>query len=97
MRDVHPHAFRRLVRRYGWDEPTEDADENRILLRTLSIGLWDDILEVERLVGRDVLARLVRHAPAGALTPRAWSFWHYRLGLTAPTGTPPPLPTRKLA
>ena len=60
----------------------------------MNVGTWDDILDLERMAGRDLLVEILAGASAGALTPSAWSFWHYRLGLIGLDETPPNPPTR---
>ena len=91
-------ALGRFSRRYCWDSNPEDAvrEASRVILRTMNIGTWEDMLELERVAGKDLLASLLGESTAGALTPRAWSFWHYRLGLADIDRAPPARPTRRV-
>lgn len=91
-----PVELRRLAIRYGWDMTAEDAAARprRILLRTLDIGRWEDVLSVEAQLGKAGVRRLIETAPVGSLSPRSWSFWQYRLGLVAPGATVPERPRR---
>ena len=72
-----------VSRRYCWDSTPDRAtlEAPRVMLRTMNVGTWEDILELERTAGHPLLENVLLRSPAGALTPRAWSFWHYRLGL----------------
>ena len=87
----------KMADRYGWDTPRSDALANpgRIILRVLDIGALEDILACERVIGRGNLASIVQGSNAGALRPKSWDFWHYRLGLAEADYTPPPPPTRR--
>ena len=78
-------------------QPEIEAQREKVLLRTMDIGTLPDLLAAERVFGRGQLAGILAGADAGAMKPRSWSFWHYRLGLTAPGEPPPPMPTRRLA
>jgi hypothetical protein len=91
--------LRRLANRYIWDMRLAEALRfpDRIILRTMDIGTLPDILALERVFGGMALAEILRRAPAGALKPRSWSFWHYRLGLIPPGGRVPPQPLRLVA
>lgn len=87
-----PAEIGRLAARYGWDMTGDEAAARpeRILLRTLDMGRWDDVLVVEARLGTAGVRRLIETAPAGGLSPRSWTFWRYRLGLVARRGRPCP-------
>lgn len=89
----------RLAHIYSWDMNAEEARRwpYRLLRRVMDIGTFEDILSMERHVGPDELTHALLTAEAGALRPKSWTFWHYRLGLV-PFGIPcPPLPIRRAA
>ena len=88
-----------MARRYVWDKTTEQAlaFADGIILRVMDLGTIEHVLELEHVLGRDRLASRLRDAPAGALRPRSWWFWHYRLGLTPAEQDPPPMPVRTFA
>lgn len=87
----------KMADRYGWDMQRGDALANpdRIILRVLDIGALEDILACERIIGRGKLAEIVQGSDAGALRPKSWDFWHYRLGISDIASPPPPPPTRR--
>ena len=87
----------RMADRYGWDMPRGDALANpdRIILRVLDIGALADILACEKIIGRERLAEIVQGSNAGALRPKSWDFWHYRLGLSEADSPPPSPPVRR--
>ena len=89
-------TLRRLSSRYCWDSSPERAhlEAERVILRTCNVGTWEDTLDIERVFGTPTLRAILSQSPAGALTPRAWSFWHYRLGLADVDNPPPPQPGR---
>ena len=87
-----------LSTRYCWDSipAAAPSEPERVILRTMDVGAWEDVLELECVFGRRRLVAVLRGASAGALTPRSWSFWHYRLGLADSDTPPPPRPVRRL-
>lgn len=94
--DGQSREIDRLARIYSWDMNTVEARRwpHRLLRRVMDIGTFEDILSMELHVGRDEIARALLTAEAGALRPKSWTFWHYRLGLVSSGTTCPPLPTR---
>ena len=91
--------LRAMARRYVWDQSEAEAlaDPARIIRRVMDLGTIDDAFNLEPILGRDRLAEVLRTSPAGALRPRSWWFWHYRLGLVAAADDPPPMPVRTYA
>lgn len=87
-----------LAGKYVWWRPPEEAIEEpqRILAGTMNIGTLEDYRLILRVFGTTELAQVLEHAAPGWFQPKSWSFWHRLLGLTAPTGTPPPLPERRI-
>ena len=88
--------LRAMARRYVWDQSEAEAlvDPARIIRRVMDLGTIDDAFDLEPILGRDRLAEVLRTSPAGAMRPRSWWFWHYRLGLVAAADDPPPMPVR---
>lgn len=91
--------FERLAVAYSWDMRVDEARRwpHRLLRRVMDIGTLDDIVSMEARFGRDELTKALTTAEAGALRPKSWSFWHYRLGLVPPGAACPPLPVRRAA
>lgn len=88
--------LREMAQRYVWDMTEAEALERpeRVILRVMDIGVLEDALALEPMLGRAHLVTILRTSPPGALRPRSWWFWHYRLGLTAADADPPPMPVR---
>ncbi len=88
-----------LARRYCWDMTDIDTarDADRVLRRAMSIADWGDTLRLQAVFGPAELRQALVSAAPGNLTDRAWSFWHYRLGLLPPHEAPPPPPLRAFA
>ncbi len=96
-RALDSDAFlRRMARRYVWDQTETEALANpaRTVRRVMDLGVIDDALDLESQLGRARLVEVLRTCPAGAMRPRSWWFWHYRLGLADATHDPPPMPVR---
>lgn len=94
--DVGTDEVRRLAARYCWDMKIDEALEHpgRVILRAMNLGTWDDVLAIERTFGNAVLRNLIEESTIGALSPKSWSFWHYRLGITGSGMDVPTMPIR---
>lgn len=88
----------RLARIYSWDMKPDEARRwpHRLLRRVMDVGTLDDIVLMERHIGREELKRALDTAEIGSLRPKSWTFWHYRLGQTDPDAPCPPMPTRRM-
>lgn len=97
MTDAQLVEFDRLALRYSWDLPLPQARDrpDRLLRRVMDMGLLDDLIAMEQCFGRDRLRTALATAEAGALRPKSWAWWHYRLGIVEPHSAPPPLPARR--
>ena len=80
-----------LSRRYVWWLPPAEVarDPDRLIRQVLSLGLPEDYLFLLDHFGRERIIQALRSAPAGAIDPRSWTFWHRQFGLAVP-----PLPQR---
>lgn len=99
MTDEQLVEFDRLALKYSWDLALPEARDRpaRLLRRVMDMGLLEDIVAMERAFDGDSLRRALVTAEAGALRPKSWAWWHYRLGLTAIDAAPPPPPVRRFA
>ncbi len=85
----------KMARRYCWEmQDGATVLPEHVVRRVMDLGVFDDALALEATFGRARLAAILQGAPAGALRPRSWWFWHYRLGLADADHDPPPMPTR---
>lgn len=93
------NEFERLARKYSWDMRTEEALAwpERLLRRVMDIGTLEDMVSMEREMGREILTEALTSAEIGALRPQSWSFWHHRLGLIKIGEQCPPYPIRRFA
>jgi hypothetical protein len=83
--------------RYCWDrDPASATDPQRVIRRTMDFGVAADLFDLERIADRALLVESLTTAPAGALRPRSWSYWHYRLGVTPIDHEPPTMPRRRI-
>jgi hypothetical protein len=85
----------RMAATYVWWMPPGHAlaDRGTFLRQVMRLGTWEDARLVRVLFGDDCLRDALRGAPAGALDPRSWVYWHRVLGIE-PVPPPPdrPLP-----
>ena len=97
--DIAVCEFRRLAQIYSWDMRLEEAIKwpERLLRRVMDIGTLQDIVSMENKIGRKPLVEALRNAEIGALRPKSWTFWHYRLGIVKIGEECPPYPVRKFA
>ncbi|MGQ0653758.1 MAG: hypothetical protein ACT4P4_16085 [Betaproteobacteria bacterium] len=86
-----PESATRLARKYlWWMKPQEAAaQQDRLALQVMNMGTFEDARLVETSFGKARLRALLKAAAPGQLDGKAWTFWHYRLGLAAPGGVPP--------
>lgn len=97
MLKLNTAALKPFASKYVWWKTPEEALEfpRRVIAQVMDIGEHDDIQNLTRLVGDEILRDVIIHAEAGQFRPRSWTFWHYRLGL-AEIGQVPPRPERRL-
>jgi len=69
----------------------------RLIAQIMDIGTFEDIQILIRLLGKDWLIEVLRHAEPGWFRPQSWAYWHYRLRLTKATEILPPESQRKIA
>jgi hypothetical protein len=88
-------TLKSLARKYIWWKSPDEAlaMPQRIMASVMNTGDYEDIQLLANLVGEDVLRDTIAHAEAGQFEPRAWAYWHYRLGL-AELEQVPDLPKR---
>lgn len=80
-----------------WKRPSEAVSQpQRVIAQVMDIGDYADVQRLAEIAGDAVLREALIHAEAGQFSERSWSYWHYRLGMSAP-GKVPPMPARKLA
>jgi len=89
----------KLAARYVWWMKPEEVlaqPRSRLLVQIMRYGTLDDAWAALRHFGRDVFRQALASAPAGALDPRSWNFWHLYLGLAKTQDEVPPIPVRKV-
>jgi hypothetical protein len=103
---LEPHAWptaaeeinllRPMAARLIWWEPAEQAlrRPERVIAQVMEIGDCDTVLQLRRSLGDARLAQVLQQAEAGWFSPRSWSYWQRKLGVT-PAGPVPPLPLRR--
>lgn len=83
-----------MARIFVWWKTPEEALVNLydVLCRALRYGSWNDLKELEEVVGQAALREALIHAPPGILDEASWNYWHHRFGILPV----PPLPRRPL-
>lgn len=81
---------------YVWWESPEQVlkHPDKLLAQIMDRGTLEDLLQMEKIVSREVLVYVLTNATAGQFCEMSWNFWHYRLTDVLP-GQVPPLPCRK--
>jgi hypothetical protein len=68
--------------------------EGRIIAQTMNLGTYDDILLLERTVGRARLVQVMLGAALGWINDRSWEFWRGRLSHATGAAIPVEPPRR---
>jgi hypothetical protein len=91
-------ALHAMAAKYIWWHTPEEAARRpgRVMAQVMDLGTFADVRVLEKAVGAEALAEVIRHAEPGWFSPRSWHFWHRRLGL-ARDGAVPALPVRHFA
>jgi len=91
-------ALRPLALRYVWWSTPDEAlaRPERVVAQVMNLGDQRDVEVMAAVLGDRALQEVLIHAEAGQFTERAWTYWHYRLGLAALEQVPP-LPRRVFA
>lgn len=81
-----PSMVRRLGKWAGdvlwWKTAREAlADPLDLVARVMARGTWEDVQELQGLVGPQILKGALKNAAPGVFEPDAWNYWHRRLGL----------------
>lgn len=88
--------LREAAARYIWWDTPDVALRRplRVVAQVMDTGDFEDIVRLMSVLGRTPFREAIAKAEPGWFSPRAWHYWHYRLGL-APLGGPvPDLPRR---
>ena len=98
--DLHPMdaPIHTLAVRYIWWKTPEEASRSprRVMAQVMNLGTYPDVRTLEKTVGAEKLAEVLRLAEPGWFSPRSWHFWHRRLRIVR-SGPVPALPARQLA
>jgi hypothetical protein len=98
MERIMPHASHclTLAGKYVWWKSPENAlrDKRHFLASLMTYATMKDTLWMEKNFSRSELLNVLKNPPIGVFTPRAWHFWHYRLGLADNENDIPELPRR---
>jgi hypothetical protein len=83
-------------RKYLWWEPVGDSphSDDRILAQAMNLGTFDDIVQLESVIGTARLADIMKRAEPGWFSDRSWEFWRGRLSLATGEAIPDEPPRR---
>lgn len=67
---------------YVWWKMPEVAIEfpHLVLSQIMNLCTWEDVFELENTFTKEELLSFFENSEPGQLSPRAWYFWHIRLG-----------------
>jgi len=88
--------LRPLAAQLIWWQPAEQAIRHpeRVIAQVMDIGTFETVQTLRQGLGDRRLAQVLQQAEAGWFSPRSWTYWHRKLGLTR-SGPVPPLPQRQ--
>jgi hypothetical protein len=94
--DVSQQTLAGFGRKYLWWEPVggQPHSEDRIIAQTMNLGTYDDILMLERMVGKSRLVEIMLRAQPGWISDRSWEFWRGRLSFATGAAIPDRAPRR---
>jgi hypothetical protein len=94
--DVARDTIAEFGRKYLWWQPAGGLPhpEARIIAQTMNLGTYDDILLLERKVGKTRLVEIMLHAEPGWISDRSWEFWRGRLSFATGAAIPDRAPRR---
>jgi len=89
-----------MAAKYIWWKPPEEAVlwVERLCAQVMTLGEYEDIQDLDRLIGEASLCHVIDAAEAGWFNMRSWVYWHRRLALSPPGFSNegvPALPVRK--
>jgi len=96
MGQIELDSLKQLANKYVWWKTPDEAVcmPERVIAQVMNIGDYDDVRELSRQVGDDVLRKVLLHAQVGQFGKRSWAYWNYRLGL-ASVDDVPAMPVRR--
>jgi len=90
--DARPLLLPIARRVFWWGEPEEWLDDAiRFAAQVMTYGNWEDTATVWKVLGDDLLRKVLEFPPPGVFDIKSWTYWHVRYGLPIP-----PLPERKI-
>lgn len=84
-----------LAARWIWWQPAAQSlrQPEQVIAQVMDIGTYEAVMRLRQELGDRRLAGVLQQAQAGWFSPRSWTYWHRKLGIT-PSGPVPPLPQR---
>jgi hypothetical protein len=85
-----------LAQRYLWWQRPDGVSHApvRMIAQIMHLGTYDDIRQLEALVGEVALADTMRRSQPGWFDDRSWSFWRGRLEADGQSNIPTHRPQR---
>lgn len=70
-----------LEAKFFWWEPVGSQPRSgaRILAQAMSFASFEDVRQLERMLGADILVETMLNAEPGWIDERSWEFWRGRL------------------
>jgi hypothetical protein len=85
-----------LEAKFFWWEPVGSQPRSgaRIIAQAMSLAGFEDVRQLERVLGADILAETMLNAEPGWIDERSWEFWRGRLTRATGRGIPDAPPRR---
>ena len=67
---------------FWWQTPEKSlANPRRFLAQVMTLGTWDEVQQVRKLLGAEAFKDCLLHAPPGVFDARSWCYWRAVFGL----------------
>lgn len=98
MAQLDSEVLKKYAQKYIWWKSPDEAAvmPKRVVAQVMNIGDYEDVQKLADHVGDEYLRDVLEHAEIGQFSERSWTYWHYRLGLSAIEEVPP-LPNQRFA
>jgi energy-converting hydrogenase Eha subunit A len=76
-------SLRKIAKELFWWQTPEVslANSRRFVMQVMALGTWDEVQQVEQVLGWASFKDALLNAQAGVLDARSWAYWRAFFGL----------------
>ena len=80
---IDSEQLKGMAKELLWWQPPEVslANPRRFLAQVMTLGTWDEVQQVQEIIGWDTFKDALLNAPVGVMDARSWAYWHTFFGL----------------